>query len=275
MLTFPEHVLKAGPWSISKAGVIEKCSLQFDYKYGPNKIPEVVTYEQSRVGVAVHKALELTLGGTDQKLAFQVAEDEGQLTTDEVDQLKSFWDQVRRFYLKTEAFKRKHGVRDVMIERKWGITTEFKPCAFFAKDKVFFRGVLDYALPTASHDLIIIDHKSGKEKDLSYYENQFRVYAIMALAQDAGLRGVQTAVNFIQTDQLRWDKYVPAATIRDEYFPWLVKHLTDACQGLLNSPAPKKGWWCGTGKPDATWGCPYRPICPLYGGSGRVEQEAK
>jgi PD-(D/E)XK nuclease superfamily len=271
MLVIPEHVLKAGPWSISKAGVIEKCPLQFDFKYGPDKIPEVVKYEQSRVGVAVHKALEMCLGGADQKRAFQIASEEQGLTTDEHEQVMSFWDQVTRFVQRMVTLKKKHGVSQTFIETKWGVRTDFKGCKFFGGD-VFFRGVVDYALRAAGNHLIIIDHKSGKEHELSYYDKQFRAYCIMALAMYPELKGVQTAINFIQTDNLAWNPYVKAEQIRDEYIPWMVSYLTESCQGLLSDPAPKRGWWCGTGKPDATWGCPYRPICPIYGGSGRVEE---
>lgn len=257
MLAIEEHVLKAGPWSISKAGVIEKCSLQFDFKYGPNKVPEVVKSEESRVGVAVHKALELILEGHNPKLAFQIAADENELTHDEIDQLQSFWDQVLRFKKRIDEFKKKYGVKRQYIEQKWGVKTDFSGCEFFAKG-VFFRGVVDFALDCAGDHMVIIDHKSGKQKEMEYYDKQFRGYAVMALARNPSLKGVQTAVNFIATDQFLFNPYVKAEQIRDEYQPWLIKYLHEACKGLLLPPAPTKGPLCN-------W-CGYRPICPLFKG---------
>lgn len=267
MHDIPEHVLKGGPWSMSKAGVIEKCSLQFDFKYR-QKVKEQVTFEQSRVGVAAHKALELMLGGTKQKMSFDIAADENELTHDEREQLQCFWDQIARFVKRMTEFKQKHGVKEqlVLIERKWGVTAGFKKTGFFDKN-VFFRGVLDYALPTARGDLIIIDHKSGKEKELEHYEKQFKGYCIMALAQEPALKGVQCAINFLQTDHLAWAKYVSADTIRDEYIPWLIEDLTKSCAKLLEPPAPTKGWFCN-------W-CGYKPICQAHGGTGRVEDAAQ
>jgi hypothetical protein len=262
-IEIPEYVLKAAPWSISKAGVIEKCSLQFDYKYGPKKIKETDQYEESRVGVAVHAALEMVLGGHDQKKSFMIAGDNEGLTTDELDQLNGFWDQVERFNKSMNAFKRDHKVKETFIERRWGVLPDFKGCEFFDK-KGLFRGVLDYGMLTARGDMVIVDHKSGKEKDLSYYDKQFRGYAIMALAKNPSIKGVQTAINFIATDNMPWNPYITAEQIRDEYNPWLIKYLTESAVGLTKDPVGKEGWWCN-------W-CSFRSICPLKGGSGRVDE---
>lgn len=262
MLAFPEHVLKYGPWSISKAGTIEKCSLQFDFKY-IQKMKELKTFEESRLGVAVHKALELALGGTPIRQAFLHASDQHELTTDENEKLQTFWDQVERFVRKMAAFRKQHGVmpQNVMLEQQWGMKADFSGARFFDK-AVFFRGVVDYAFLTGKNDLIIIDHKSGKEKELHYYDAQFKSYALMALAHMPQIRGVQTAINFVMPDKLVWNKYVKAETIRDEYRPWLVEHLTKSCEQLTRPSAPNKGWWCD-------W-CGYKALCPAFGGTGRA-----
>lgn len=263
-MQFPEHVVKYGPWSISKAGVIEKCSLQFDFKY-TKKIKELTQFQASRVGVAVHKALELALGGTPLKMAFLHAKDQSELTTDEEEQLETFWDQVDRFVKTQVAFRKKHGVipQNVFLEQQWGMKTDFTGSDFFGK-QVFFRGVVDYAVLTPKMDLIIIDHKSGKEKDLSEYDAQFKSYALMALARIPNLRGVQTAINFVMPDKMAWNKYVKAEVIRDEYRPWMVEYLTKSCEGLLSEPVAKKGWYCD-------W-CGYKPICPAFGNARAPEQ---
>jgi len=257
-----EHVLKWGPWSISKAGVIEKCSLQFDYKYGPNKQKELVTSAESRAGVAVHAALEMALGGTDVNRAFRHAADKLELTSNERDELQTFYEQVEKFVKRIEQFKLKRNIHpaNVLIERQLGVTTEFKPSPFFGKG-VFFRGVVDFAMLTPTNELIIIDHKSGKQKELSYYEAQFKAYCIMGMAVYPQIRGVQTAVNFIATDKLEWAPFVSAETIRTEYWPWLIQYLTKACEKLITepTPTPTKGWYC-------SW-CGYKPICPLFGGA--------
>jgi len=268
MPNLPQRVLDNGPWSISKIGVIEKCSKAFDYKYGPNKIKEVDTREESRVGVAVHKALELVLADNDQKMSFLMATDEGELTTDEIDQVQAFWDQVTRFKKRMDNWKRGNGVlpQNVFLERKWGLSVDFKKTEFFGNG-VFFRGVVDYGLRTAKNDMVIIDHKSGGQKPLKYYENQFKGYALLALARYPDIEGVQTAINFIADDVLEWGGYVTAEVIRNEYQPWLLDHLIKSTVGLDSPPKPLKNWSCN-------W-CGYRSLCPLFGGATRGAEEAR
>lgn len=267
-LEIPEHVLKHAPWSISKAGTIEKCSTQFDYKYGPNKIKELVQYQQATVGVAVHKALEMALDGTMVKTAFRHAIDQCGLTTNEAEEVMSFYDQVDRFVKKMLAFQKTHGVlpQNRYIERRWALKADFTKTDFFDKTG-FFRGVVDFGMLTAANDLVIIDHKSGKQKPLEEYAAQFKSYCLMALAMIPSLRGVQTAVNFVQTDQLVWNKYVTAEVITKEYRPWLVDYLTKSCAGLLKPPIAIKGWYCDY--------CGYKPICTAHGGTGSVPSETQ
>ena len=258
-LIIPEYVQKNGPWSISKAGVIAKCSLQYDFKYGAQKRPEEprASSEESRIGVVVHQALEFALDRIPVKQAFQFAIDKGELTTDETEKVMSFYEQVARFVTFIERFKAKHGVKpqNVLIEYKIGMSPEFKNVQFFDK-KGLFRGVLDFAMLTGHGDAVVIDHKSGKQKEMSMYEDQCKAYCVLALAMRPELKGVQTAINFVQTDQLVWNPRVTAETIRNEYHPWLVKFLTDSCAGLQKPPEAKEGWWCG-------W-CGYKGSCPNF-----------
>jgi hypothetical protein len=269
-LLIPEHILKNGPWSISKAQTAEKCSQQFAYKYGPNKQKEITVFEQSRVGTAVHKALELALQGTPLKQAFMIAADEGELTQNESEQLYARWDQVARYVKFTTEFKKQHGCKEELFERRWGIKADGTKCEFFAKD-VFFRGVVDHGILTNNNDLVIFDHKSGKEKDLSYYDPQFRGYCLMSIAQIPNLRGVQTAINFVMPDVLRWNKFIWAKDIQSSYLEWLVTFLTKSCEKLLEPPATitnkREKWKCD-------W-CGYRTICsgPFAGEDSRGKQE--
>ena len=256
-LVIPEHVKLGAPWSFSKAGVIAKCSLQYDYKYGAQKQPEEpqASSADSRIGVVVHKALEFALSGVKVKDSFMFAIDQGELTTDEAEKVMSFYEQVRRFVEYINKFKAKHGVRpqNVLIEHRIGMSPEFKNVHFFEKTGLF-RGVLDFMMLTGHGDAVVIDHKSGKQKEIKHYEDQCKAYCVLALAWRPELKGVQTAINFVQTDKLEWNPRVTAETIRNEYYPWLVKFLADSCTGLLADPAPQEGWWCD-------W-CGYRGQCP-------------
>jgi hypothetical protein len=193
-LVVPDYVLKNGPWSFSKAGVIAKCSQQFDYKYGPLRKSFVeeqqASSEDSRIGVVVHQALEFGLDGIPVKQAFQFAIDKGELTSDETEKVMSFFDQVSRFVGFIDRFKVKYGVRpqNVFIEYKIGMSPGFKNVTFFDNTGLF-RGVLDFMMLTAHGDAVVIDHKSGKQKEMAHYEDQCKAYCILALAMRPGSSG--------------------------------------------------------------------------------------
>src|ERR1019366_313643 len=208
---------------------------------------EPVAYQESRIGVAVHKVLEMALGGMEVKMAFDYVLSTDGLTTQEMEDVHAFYEQVARFIKRMADFKLRHGVQHTFIEERWGLTHTFEPATFFNKTS-FFRGVVDFAMLTKEGDLVIIDHKTGKEKELSYYEMQFCAYAVMGLAKFPKIRGVQTAINFTATDNLRWNKFISASQIRDELQPKLVKHIIDSTVGLDEEPKATKGWycdWCG------------------------------
>jgi len=267
----PPHALNQGAWSISKLGVLEQCTLRYDYKYGREKIKEEAVSQENVVGVVVHRALELTLGGFPQKHAFKQALAENAVLSDQVDVVWSFYDQVQRFVARFGALRKVWGVRDstesVMIERKWGLTADFEGCDFFAKN-VVFRGVVDYALLTAKNNLVIVDHKTGKEHDLAYYDAQFRAYCLLALAKNPSLKAVQTGINFVMNDRMAWSPApVTAEQIREEYQPWLISYISKACEGLTRTPAPKTSKLCD-------W-CGYKPICPAHGGAGRGDAKSE
>lgn len=266
-LSIPEHVLEFAPWSISKAGMLEKCSMQFHMKH-KLKIKERATFEQSRLGVAVHRALELALEGVPVRKAFEMARLESEATETESEQINTFIDQVDRFVKRMAAFKTRERATDVLIERKLALKTDFTSTHFFDKTGLL-RGVVDYGVITNSGYMVIIDHKTGKEKELKEYDKQFHAYCLMALAQWPQLKGVQTAINFVMTDHLVWNPMVKAEQIREEYRLWLIKYLTETCEALKTAPVAKKTWACD-------W-CPYgpkaaKPVCTLFGGTGRDDE---
>lgn len=257
MLQLAEHVLSHAPWSFTKLGTLEKCGLQYDYKYGTQKQPELVQFAESRVGVAVHKALEVALQGFPVAKAMELARGELELSTQECEDLDARVDQIEGFVKRMDVFKKKHGVTETCIEEKWGVYDDLTWSGFFGRErKPLFRGMVDFAMLTRSKDLIIIDHKSGKQRDLEHYTSQLKVYAVMGLARFPEARGVQCAINFVMPDQLVWGKFASAAKIREEYVPWMQEYLTTVCAELLKAPAPNKTKLCD-------W-CGYRPICPAH-----------
>lgn len=262
----PPYIQKNGAWSISKLGVIEQCSLKFDWKYGSDKLKEERIEDPSAiVGVVVHHALELALGGTKVSQAFQAALQAHDVLSDQRDLIMAFYEQVERFTKMALQWRAAWGVRNdqnsVMIERKWGFDANFKDCGFFDKN-VVFRGVVDYALLTSRNNMAVVDHKTGKEHDLEYYESQLKAYCLLALSREPTLKGVHTGINFVMNDRMLWSpKVISAEQIREEYRPWLISYISKACEGLKEPPKPTKQRLCD-------W-CGYKNICPAHGGAGR------
>lgn len=262
----PSYIQKNGAWSVSKLGVIEQCSLKFDWKYGSNKLAEERSEDASAlVGTVVHHALELALGGTKVSNAFQAALQAHDVLSDQRDLVMSFYSQVERFVQQALRWRSVWGVKNdlnsVMIERKWGFDANFNNCGFFDK-QVVFRGVVDYALLTGKNNMAVIDHKTGKEHDLAYYDAQLRAYCLLALAKEPTLKAVHTGINFVMNDHMMWSPTpIPAEQIREEYRPWLISYISKACEGLKEPPKPTKQKLCD-------W-CGYKNICPAHGGAGR------
>ena len=256
----PSYAAAGMPWSFSKAGVAAQCALQYDFKYGAARktyTEDKSTFTESRIGSAVHKALELALNGVSIAKAFQVAIESAELAHDEAETTLSFVDNVTAFVKRTAAFRAKYGIKplDVFLEYRIGMSTDFKSIPFFDNSGLF-RGVLDLVMLTPYGDAVVIDHKSGKQKEMSEYEAQCRAYCILILARHPQITGVKTGVSFLLTGDLQWNPRVSAETIRAEYHPWLLKFLTESSAGLQLPPTPNKTRLCG-------W-CGYKALCPEF-----------
>lgn len=256
-IEIPELVRRHAAWSNSKADVASRCSLQYDFKYGSQKRKELVPFRGSRVGTAAHLALQFVLTGVSLKNAIQRAIAENGLTSGEVEDLRAFEERITHFYERITAFKRANNVTKTFVEVKWGLRADFTPARFF-DDDVFFRGVLDFAMLIDDAQLVIIDHKSGKKKDIEEHQHQINSYLVLAQVNIPTLRSGQGAIHYLSDGAIDWDprKTISVEHVQEHLRPWLINHLSRSCAQLGAPPAPTEGWWCG-------W-CGYKPICPRF-----------
>ena len=254
------------PWSISKAGVAETCAAQFAHKY-IHKTPEQAIPSDNKVGTAAHSVLEERVGGKSVEEAKKIALEKTPLTSNEMDTLRSLETNMEQFLRRFDQFCRSNGVTQVLREVEWGITSDFKPTGFFAKD-VYFRGKVDLGAITRDNDLVVIDHKSGVAKDISRdvkKKQQLYSYAVLALPNIEGLQGVRGGLHFLQgaeDKRTQWLDYMDAARIRQLYVPWLYGHLNDVAASLVApfEAKPKLRWPC-------EW-CSLPPRVPGVSGDG-------
>jgi len=274
----PEAVLHA-PWSMSKAEAAKNCSFAFNLRY-VNRVKGVTPPQSaaSRIGKAAHSILEGILKDRSdtpfkqmRNLLFRASIDQ-QLTTPEIEELAAFTHSIANFYRRIQVYREKKGVTSMFVERRFGLRPDLGPTDFWGKDipgagvdfkgrpirDVFFRGVWDLVM-LASGYAIIIDHKSGVvPKDVSdvnaHYEHQLNLYAVAALSLFPEIKGAQSALHFLQSEEIIWGPMVTADQIKEKLIPWYVDYINRSASAVaLNTP--QKGWYCDF--------CEYTALCPL------------
>lgn len=260
-MALPENVLRGAPWAITRAATAAQCTLRFDWKYGPGKRAESASgaaSSDSRVGVAVHLALEYALMDVPVAKAFDEAlRQHADLTQYEQDDVRHFYAQVDAYAAKMRKFIKTHNVptKSVYCEHKLAVDAEFKPVGFY-ESTALFRGAIDYLLIPANGHALVVDHKTGKQKDVKEYEAQCRAYCVLVAAAFPFVQSVSTMVNFVMEDVRVASVKASRAEIVRDYYPWLLRHLDESSRGLNEPPKPTTGWWCK--------GCGYRAMCPLF-----------
>lgn len=259
-MEFSELALKYAPWSLSKAQTALTCPYRFDLKYIHKRKGMVPPKDSARkVGIAAHAALEMVLGGKDLKEAMIKAAVDENLTSTETEDLRSLGHNIKNFIERLGTFKKKKGVNEQHVEKKFGLTRGMRPTKFFGKS-VFFRGVWDLCLiseDSSKKYLIVIDHKSGRTKDLSYYTDQLKLYSLAGIHLFPDIAGVQSAIHFIPDENIVWSTYNTAAIIRKLYYPWYIDLLNKAAAGVPSKRA-QKCWLCPF--------CEFHGECPLTNG---------
>jgi len=251
------NVLDYAPWSLSKATLASSCSQAFKYRY-VDKATSERSGSAAKVGVAVHLALELLLKeqvtSIDKALASAVSDDDNELTTKEAEQVRAYYSNIQSFLDKVSAFTDKHPTKKILVEEEWGIDKYFKPCGF--KDpNALFRGIVDWGLLLDSGQLIIIDHKSGRHRAVSYYGAQLDAYSVMGLSKYPTVTSIQSAIHFVKSNTVEWAAPRTAKYVTEVLRPWLEAFLNakgNAVSEFYTNPGKACRW------------CDYKSICPDY-----------
>src|SRR5579859_3215148 len=135
--------ISLGPWSHSKLKVLEKCPLQFYLKYIlkiklPAELDEAQDTSLADTGSAAHKILELIFAGHTVASAYAMDKVEfvpGKLTEELwKEKIEGVEYNITQFYDRIEAFKKRHKVKKIYTELRLGVTRDWKPTKFFARD---------------------------------------------------------------------------------------------------------------------------------------------
>lgn len=263
-----ELARKHAPWSYSKAETAQTCPAQFRHKY-LIKSKGAAAASDNRVGIVAHKILERTVSGEAYGDARRAAIEQNPLTSDELDILRTFHDNIDSFLLRFDRFCKAERVTRILTETSWGFTEDYRATEFFAKD-VYFRGSIDLGAVTGDATLFMIDHKSGEAKDLARDQNkrmQLNAYAVLAVPNMPEIAGVRGGIHFLQggdpTLRLQWTDFIPSDRIEKVYASWLFGRINECASNLAHDryearPAKKmpRGWPCA-------W-CSYSGLCPAF-----------
>lgn len=200
-----------GPWSHSKLKMLQKCPLNFYLKYIKKQKGIEGKSELALVGSAAHRIIELFVTGTSLSDAFKETQIEysksipKELWSEKVESLEL---SISEFKRRLDDFDKKHKIKQIYTELRIGVTRDFKPTTFFAKD-VFFRGILDMALHLENNDAIFLDHKKGGTAayGLKNYTDQLNTYKVLFHHGVENISGATAGINFIEEGTLPLGEY--------------------------------------------------------------------
>jgi len=259
-------LLAHSPWSPSKAELANTCSLAFKYRY-IDKIRSGTKGSAAKVGTTVHKVLEHVLVGVTVNAAMALALEEykDDLTTVEVEKVRSFAPNIEAFKARFDKLALRHTVKEVFVEKSWAIGPDFKAIDYL-DPAAMIRGVVDLAILLDSGQLLIIDHKSGRPWGISKFMTQLDIYAIFGLAHVPGLTAVQCGVHFVGNADLKWADVRKIDYILTVLQPWLVN--------LLNARTARLDGFVATLGKHCSW-CDFRDICTAKETGHAAESEAE
>src|SRR5262249_41531605 len=146
------------PWSASKVSTALRCPRLFHFKY-VQKLAEPEVMPETRIGKAIHKALEQALMGT--PLAEAAAALRAELPS-EIEQLRfdALAAGIPAFTSRIGQFRRRRRVARQLVEYSLAIREDLSTTQFYAGD-AYYRGVLDLGYIFDDDTLALVDHKTG------------------------------------------------------------------------------------------------------------------
>jgi hypothetical protein len=254
MLLPNELTLKYAPWSISKADVALQCPMKFNLGYIDKSKEKAVTNTDALVGKAVHRILELTLTGITINKAFQCALSEFQLTSNEEETVQGFRPSVITFLTRFTKYRQQCNGAEPTVEIKLGVNLDWASVPFF-DSSVFFRGVIDLNMDLINKPhTVILDHKTGKFRELDHFKHQFDGYLLLKKAHNPAIEKIRVGLNFLQDNRVDLLKELQDVLDLEPVITRVLSYLNDAAMSLkdlnVTKPSPLCAW------------CDHRKRCP-------------
>jgi hypothetical protein len=239
------------PWSASKVSTALRCPRLFHFRY-VDKVAEPEIMPETRIGKAIHQALELVLQGTPIPEAASTvrAELPGEVEQLRFDRLATG---IAPFASRIGAFRRRRRVARQLVEYSLAIREDLSTTQFYAGD-AYYRGVLDLGYLFEDDALALLDHKTGVRIPGTSVADQLEGYAVLAAAAFRHIKQMWLGVHWVAERAVEWSAPLPPEQVVVKLVPDLLDNIEAAALAVDDGPRANPGPWCDR--------CSYRNMCP-------------
>lgn len=239
---FSEQARKYRPWSMSKAQTAHRCPRAFKLQYVDFCTTGTKIRGDNLIGNAVHTVLDFAIRKQfTVRDAIPFAANHHKLTSPELDELLAYVHSMESFITRFDAFCKSKNPNELHTEKKFGMDFELKPVSFGDKKNVFFRGVWDVIARVGDY-LIILDHKSGEVKPIEHHTDQLNLYTLAGVHCYPGIKGVQNAIHYVQSEEIVWQPMVPVDHVMRTIVPWYIDYIERAAKNTELGVAVKNDY---------------------------------
>ncbi len=245
------RALLHAPWSASKVSTALRCPRLFHFRY-IEKIKEPEVMPETRLGKAIHKAIELAFDGTalDEALASVRAELPGETEQARFDTLATG---LPAFSHRIAQFRRRRRVSRQLVEYSLAVREDMTTTQFYAGD-AYYRGVLDLGYLFADDAIALVDHKTGVRIPGTSIADQLAGYAVLAASAFRHVRQFWLGVHWVVERAVEWSAPLAPNVVHGRLVPELLDNIEAAALAVDDGPRPNTGPWCDR--------CSYRGMCP-------------
>ena len=209
-----------------------RCPRLFHYRY-VDKLKEPEVMPETRIGKAVHKSLELALGGM--QVPLSVNEGAGDLdTSDEEDRFRRICQNIPAYLERIQDFRKRHSVGRQFVEYRLAMDVQGASTAFYAKN-AFFRGVLDVAYAYNEGCFALVDHKTGMRQPNSNITEQLEGYAVLASRCFRHVRKIVLGVHWIPSGDVDWSPPLTPEDVEERLRPRLLASMEAAALAVADA----------------------------------------
>jgi hypothetical protein len=228
-----------------------RCPRLFHFRY-VEKLKEPEVMPETRLGKAIHKAIELVLQGT--PIPEATARIRAELPN-EIEQLRfdALGTGIEPFTTRIAAFRRRRRIARQLVEYSLAVREDLSVTQFYAGD-AYFRGVIDLGYIFSDDSIALVDHKTGARIPGTSITDQLEGYAVLAAAAFRHVRQFWLGIHWVAERAVEWSAPVKPEMVVDELVPDLLDNIEAAALAVDDGPRPNPGTYCDR--------CSYRELCP-------------